>query len=101
VLVASRKYLDANGSPRRIEDLQHHAALLFRMPTSGRDRPWHFRQASRDMEFRPASRVRGSLVEVLRTLRPTPTLVLAVYPGARLVPPRVRAFVSELKALAL
>jgi hypothetical protein len=71
VLVASRKYLDANGSPRRIEDLQHHAALLFRMPTSG------------------------------RTLRPTPTPVLAVYPGARLVPPRVRAFVNELKALAL
>jgi DNA-binding transcriptional LysR family regulator len=132
VLVASRAYLDAQGVPRRLADLSHHTALVFRMPTSGRDRPWQFRQGGRDVELQPPSRIRvndgeglaeavrlglgiaqlpeyfirqglerGELVEVLRSLRPAPQPVLAVYPGARLVPPRVRVFLQELKSLSL
>jgi LysR family transcriptional regulator, regulator for bpeEF and oprC len=130
VLVGSRGYLDVHGTPRRLDDLASHAAVLFRMPTSGRDRPWHFRQGGRDIELQPASRVRvndgegvaaavrlgmglaqvpehfvkrelasGDMVEVLGSLRPAPLPLLAVYPGARLVPARVRAFLRELKAM--
>lgn len=130
VLVGSRGYLDLHGTPRRLDDLASHAAVLFRMPTSGRDRPWHFRQGGREIELQPASRVRvndgegvaaavrlgmglaqvpehfikrelasGDMVEVLKSLRPAPLPLLAVYPGARLVPARVRAFLRELKAI--
>jgi DNA-binding transcriptional LysR family regulator len=132
VLVASRAYLDANGAPRRIEELERHAAVVFRMPTSGRDRPWHFRQGGKDVQVQPASRIRindgegivaavrlglglaqlpeyfvreelarGEFVELLHTARPAPQPILAVYPGARLVPARVRVLLQELKALAL
>lgn len=130
VLVASRGYLDGRGTPRRLEDLAAHEALVFRMPTSGRDRPWHFRQGARDVEIQSGGRIRvndgegvvaavrlglgiaqvpeyfvrkelasGEVVEVLRTLRPAALPVLAVYPGARLVPARVRAFLAALKTL--
>ena len=58
VLVASRAYLEEHGTPRRLEDLAQHAALLFRMPSSGRDRPWRFRQGGRELEIHPASRIR-------------------------------------------
>jgi LysR family transcriptional regulator, regulator for bpeEF and oprC len=130
VLVASRAYLERNGTPRRLEDLAAHEALVFRMPTSGRDRPWHFRQAGKDVELHPPTRIRindgeglvaavglglglaqlpeyflrrqlasGEMVEVLKSLRPAVLPVLAVYPGARLVPARVRAFLQELKGI--
>ena len=132
VLVASRSYLDSHGVPRRLEDLAQHEALVFRLPSSGRDRPWQFRQGGKALELQPQARIRigdgeglvaavrlglgiaqlpeyfvrrelagGELVEVLRTLRPATLPVLAVYPGARLVPARVRAFLQELKALEI
>jgi LysR family transcriptional regulator for bpeEF and oprC len=132
VLVGSRDYVAAEGLPRRIEDLDRHSALLFRMPTSGRDRPWQFRQGARDIELHPPSRIRvndgeglvaavrlglglaqlpeyfvraelagGEFVEALKSLRPAPAPILAVYPGARLVPLRVRVFLQELKAVQL
>lgn len=132
VLVASRDYAAARGMPRRLEDLAAHDALLFRNPTSGRDRPWVFRQGAREVEIEPASRVRindgeglvaavrlglgiaqlpeyfvrrelasGEFVELLKSLRPAPRPVLAVYPGARLVPARVRAFVQAARELRL
>lgn len=132
VLVASRAYLAQHGMPRRLEDLAAHEALVFRMPTSGRDRPWHFRQAGKDVELHPPTRIRvndgeglvaavrlglglaqlpeyfvrrelasGDVVEVLKSLRPAVLPVLAVYPGARLVPARVRAFLQELKDIAV
>jgi len=130
VLVANRAYLERNGTPRRLEDLAAHEALVFRMPTSGRDRPWQFRQAGKDVELHPPTRIRindgeglvaavrlglglaqlpeyfvrrelarGEVVEVLKSLRPAVLPVLAVYPGARLVPARARAFLQELKGI--
>lgn len=130
VLVASRAWIARNGTPRRLEDLDVHEALVFRMPTSGRDRPWHFRQGGKDVELHPPARIRindgeglvaavrlglgiaqlpeyfvrrelasGEVVEVLKSLRPAVMPVLAVYPGARLVPARVRAFLQELKTI--
>lgn len=41
VLVASPAYLAARGRPQRIDELDGtHAAVVFRMPTTGRERPW-------------------------------------------------------------
>lgn len=131
VLVASPAYLAERGTPRRLEQLEAHDALLFRMPSTGKDRPWRLRRKGVDVELRPASRVRvndgeglvqaallgqgvaqlpdyfvrdelarGSLVEVLPGLRPVPIPVSLVYPGARLVPQRVRVLLDALAKLA-
>lgn len=131
VLVASPAYLAQRGTPKRLDQLAAHGALLFRMPTSGRDRPWQFRQRGQAVEMHPASRVRlndgealveaarlglglaqlpdffvrdelarGELVEVLPGARPAATPVSLVYPGARLVPARVKLLLEELKALS-
>jgi DNA-binding transcriptional LysR family regulator len=56
IVVASPQYLDSHGTPRRIEDLQRHLAILFRQPTSGRNRPWQLRQGRRQVELHPEHR---------------------------------------------
>jgi LysR family transcriptional regulator, regulator for bpeEF and oprC len=58
VLCASAHYLQAHGTPRRIEDLGGHAAVAFRQPTSGRSRPWQFRQRGVPVELHPPAQVR-------------------------------------------
>lgn len=59
VLCASPRYLEEHGAPRRLEDLQRHVAVVFRMPTSGRNRPWQFRRRDGEtVEVNPASRIR-------------------------------------------
>jgi LysR family transcriptional regulator, regulator for bpeEF and oprC len=57
VVVASPAYLQAHGTPQRIEDLSAHAAVVFRMPSSGRLRPWQLRDGRRAVELHPAQRV--------------------------------------------
>ncbi len=57
VFVASPGYLHAHGTPRRIEDLSGHATVVFRMPGSGRLRPWQLREGRRVVELHPAQRV--------------------------------------------
>ncbi len=130
VLVASPAYLAERGTPRRLAQLASHEALLFRMPSTGRDRPWQFRQRGKAVELQPRSRVRlsdgealvaaarmglgiaqvpdhfvtdelarGELVEILPGARPAPLPVSIVYPGARLVPQRVRVAIEALEAL--
>jgi len=51
VLVASPAYLRAHGTPARLEDLAGHKAVAFRMPTSGRNRPWQLKQGRRIVEL--------------------------------------------------
>lgn len=58
ILCASPAYLAACGTPRRIEELAGHAAVLFRQPTSGRNRAWRLRQRGTPVELHPAARVR-------------------------------------------
>ena len=57
VFVASPAYLTAHGTPTRIEDLAGHATIVFRMPSSGRVRPWQVREGRRVIEMHPAHRV--------------------------------------------
>jgi DNA-binding transcriptional LysR family regulator len=56
VVVASPQYLEQRGTPRRIEDVARHAVIVFRQPTSGRDRPWQLRQGRRQVELHPEHR---------------------------------------------
>ncbi|TAL72341.1 MAG: LysR family transcriptional regulator [Burkholderiaceae bacterium] len=58
LLVASPPYLAAHGNPASLRALERHAAILFRMPTSGRDRPWQFVQRGRAATLRPRAGTR-------------------------------------------
>lgn len=60
VLCASPAYLAAHGTPHSIDELSGHAALVFRLPASGRARPWQFRRRGRGVELHPAARVQIS-----------------------------------------
>ncbi len=60
VLFASPAYLERHGVPRSVADLQRHTAVLFRVPSTGKDRPWQFRARGRAITYTPASRVRVS-----------------------------------------
>lgn len=55
VLVASPAYLADRGTPRRLDDLARHAAVVFRMPSTGRMRPWQLSQGKprRAVEWTP------------------------------------------------
>lgn len=57
VLVASPAYLEAHGRPERIDELARHHAVVFRMPSSGRNRPWQLRSGRRTVELHPTHRV--------------------------------------------
>jgi DNA-binding transcriptional LysR family regulator len=57
VLVASPQYLARRGEPRRIEDLAAHATVVFRLPSSGRQRPWQLRHGCRDVDLHPVANV--------------------------------------------
>ncbi len=65
VLCASSGYLARHGAPRRIEDLAGHAAVAFRLPSTGRDRPWQLRQRGNPVELMPNARVHIGDTETL------------------------------------
>ena len=65
VLCASPAYLARHGAPRRIEDLPRHDAIVFRLPSSGRERPWQFRQRGGIIELQPARALLLSDTEAL------------------------------------
>ncbi|MBI3382076.1 MAG: LysR family transcriptional regulator [Aquabacterium sp.] len=56
IVVASPDYLALHGTPSRIEEVSAHAAVLFRQPSSGRNRPWQLRQGRRQVELHPEPR---------------------------------------------
>jgi LysR family transcriptional regulator for bpeEF and oprC len=57
LLVAVPSYLKRAGVPRAVPDLAQHTAVLFRVPSTGKDRPWHFRVRGRNLTISPSSRV--------------------------------------------
>jgi DNA-binding transcriptional LysR family regulator len=58
LLFAAPSYLARAGAPRSIDGLRTHTAVLFRIPSTGRDRPWHFKLRGRSTTTLPPSRVR-------------------------------------------
>jgi DNA-binding transcriptional LysR family regulator len=127
VLCASPDYLARQGKPRHPSRLDGHSFILFRNPTSGRDRPVQFLVDDATLDLHPARRIllddgegmvqaaclglgltqvpdymaadalaRGALVEVLAGYRPPPLPISIIWPGNRLMPPRVRAFIDVL-----
>jgi LysR family transcriptional regulator, regulator for bpeEF and oprC len=67
VMVASPAYLQAKGTPRRLEELAGHRAVAFRMPGSGRSRPWQLRQGRRVVELHPVHSLQITDTEGLGT----------------------------------
>ena len=55
ILCASPAYLAAHDRIRSIEDLKHHSLIVFRLPTSGRDRSFEFRKDGAHTVFAPQS----------------------------------------------
>ncbi|MGQ0700732.1 MAG: LysR family transcriptional regulator [Panacagrimonas sp.] len=127
VLCASPDYVRGKGLPTHPDDLEGHDCLLFRIPTTGRYRPWQFRVDGVAVERHPRSRMRlgdgealvaaaieglglvqvpdymtadairaKHLVELLPEYRPAPLPINIVYPGSRMLPPRVRALIDAL-----
>lgn len=58
LLVASPDYLAEYGHPTSLRALAQHRAIVFRMPTSGRDRPWQFMQRGHAITLHPQGRIR-------------------------------------------
>lgn len=58
VLVAAPDYLLRQGTPAALEELAAHRHILFRMPTSGRDRPQQFSQGRRAVVLQPGHGMR-------------------------------------------
>ncbi|HJV71467.1 LysR family transcriptional regulator [Ideonella sp.] len=65
VLCASAGYLKLRGAPRKVEDLSAHDAVVFRLPSTGRDRPWQFRQRGVMLDFLPQAHMRVNETEGL------------------------------------
>ncbi len=55
---ASPVYLARHGEPGSPDELTKHTCLLFRLPSSGRDRPWQFRTGKRNFSLMPESGMR-------------------------------------------
>jgi DNA-binding transcriptional LysR family regulator len=58
LLFASPSYLARAGTPHTVNDLTKHTGVLFRVPSTGKDRPWQLRLRGRTTTLLPPSRVR-------------------------------------------
>jgi LysR family transcriptional regulator, regulator for bpeEF and oprC len=56
VLCASPAYIKIHGALRAIEEVEQRSVIVFRMPTSGRERPLEFVDAAEKIQVRPQSR---------------------------------------------
>lgn len=65
VLCASRGYLAKRPTPQRVEDLAVHQVIAFRLPATGRDRPWQLQQRGAPIELAPTPHVRVNETEGL------------------------------------
>ena len=55
LLFASPSYLARAGTPVGLPDLANHTAVLFRVPSTGKNRPWQFRSRGRNVTHMPTS----------------------------------------------
>lgn len=127
VACASLDYLSRHGTPVHPLRLGEQAFIVFRNPTSGRERPVQFAVHGQVVDLHPPYRIlmddgegmveaakmgvgmaqvpdymvadelaRGTLVEVLAAFKPPPLPISVIWPGNRLMPPRVRAFINAI-----
>jgi len=124
IVVASPDYLKRHGTPRTPEDLAKHQAVLFVNQASGpswrfqrKDQTQQSirvphrlevnraeaaialalegRGITRILSYQAASELKdGSLIRLLKNYEMPPLPVQLVYPSARLLAPRVRAFLD-------
>jgi LysR family transcriptional regulator for bpeEF and oprC len=57
LLFAAPSYLARAGVPAKVGDLSKHTAVLFRVPGTGKDRPWQFSVRGRSVTVTPSSRL--------------------------------------------
>lgn len=57
VLCASPGYLGDRGTPRSVDQLATHDAVVFRMPSNGRQRAWQLRSRGQALTLQPRARV--------------------------------------------
>jgi len=57
LLFAAPAYLERAGTPENLAALSQHTAVVFRVPSSGRQRKWQLRTGSRDVDMLPPSRI--------------------------------------------
>lgn len=65
VLCASPRYLSRHAPIDAVKDLAHHALIAFRMPTTGRERPFEFIENGSKVVFPPDARITISHGEAL------------------------------------
>ena len=65
LLFAAPSYTERAGLPRSLADLGGHTGVLFRVPSTGRERSWNFRVHGRNVSFLPKSRVRADQGDAL------------------------------------
>lgn len=53
VTCASPAYLARHDAPQRPDDVLRHKCIVFRLPSSGRDRRWSYRQGKHEVTFTP------------------------------------------------
>jgi DNA-binding transcriptional LysR family regulator len=53
---AAPGYFAARKAPRALHELKRHDCVVFRNPSSGRERPWEFRQQGRAVNVQPKAR---------------------------------------------
>ena len=56
VLCASPAYIKIHGALRAVEEVEKRSVIVFRMPTSGRERPLEFVDGGENIQLRPQSR---------------------------------------------
>ena len=127
VVCATPSYLERNGEPRKLSDLERHNCLAFNLQ-GGQQGGWHFRQDDKPVTIRVGGNLecndtellhrwtceglglswrstweiarelaRGELVTVLDAFALVSYDIMAVYPQQRHVPAKVRFFVEHLK----
>jgi DNA-binding transcriptional LysR family regulator len=55
-IYGSPAYLARRGRPKEPADLEGHDCVRFRLPSTGRHRPWYFRKRERDISIDPPTR---------------------------------------------
>ena len=58
MLVAAPAYLKRQGTPRAVQDLAAHRHIVFRLPSSGRERPQQFTVGGQVLALQPAEGLR-------------------------------------------